>query len=203
MKRVRGDRLDRWIADGRNLGEQLGVFLRVCETLAFVHSHGVIHRHVNPQNIMVGQFGEVLVLGFGVALMCGIRVVAHCGFGRAPFHRRHARLHGARAGARQPGRGSPGGCVRAGRCSSRLMASAAPQAAIARKAVRRSRGALHQDVPALAGRRQPLRHARCRGAPRAPGRYRLKRVGRRYRVPIVLVLTYLVVRVLLLWLFHV
>ncbi len=45
----------------------LDMFLRVCETMAFAHSRGVLHRDLKPRNIMVGPFGEVLVLDWGLA----------------------------------------------------------------------------------------------------------------------------------------
>jgi serine/threonine-protein kinase len=51
----------------------LQVFLRVCETLAFAHVKGVIHRDLKPANIMVGAFGEVYVMDWGLAKVLGGR----------------------------------------------------------------------------------------------------------------------------------
>ena len=47
------------------------MFERVAETVAFAHSAGVVHRDLKPANIMVGSFGEVLVLDWGVAKILG------------------------------------------------------------------------------------------------------------------------------------
>jgi serine/threonine protein kinase len=67
MKLVHGETLS---APAKRLSGEasvLGVFERVTETIAFAHEAGVIHRDLKPSNVMVGRFGEVLVLDWGVA----------------------------------------------------------------------------------------------------------------------------------------
>ena len=67
MKLVRGDRLDEYLARVPLLQERLRLFLRVCEPVAFAHAHGILHGDLKPSNVMVGPFGEVLVLDWGLA----------------------------------------------------------------------------------------------------------------------------------------
>jgi serine/threonine protein kinase len=67
MKFVEGSRLDELLAAVPSLSERLRLFLRVCEAVSFAHSRGILHRDLKPSNIMVGAFGEVLVMDWGLA----------------------------------------------------------------------------------------------------------------------------------------
>jgi eukaryotic-like serine/threonine-protein kinase len=66
MKLVRGERLER-VAQSAPTAELLRLFLRICETVGFAHAQGIVHRDLKPANVMVGSFGEVLVLDGGIA----------------------------------------------------------------------------------------------------------------------------------------
>ena len=76
MKYVRGSRLDEYASQSVSVNDRLRKFQAVCDAVAFAHAHGVIHRDLKPQNIMIGSFGEVLVLDWGVAKILEPRIDA-------------------------------------------------------------------------------------------------------------------------------
>jgi serine/threonine-protein kinase len=71
MKLVKGQTLSQLLKERSDLSQDrprfLKVFEHVCQTLAYAHSRGVIHRDLKPANIMVGAFGEVYVMDWGLA----------------------------------------------------------------------------------------------------------------------------------------
>ena len=71
MKLVRGKTLRAHLAGLPDLSDRLGIFERICEPVAFAHARGCVHRDLKPDNIMLGTFGEVLVMDWGAALLTG------------------------------------------------------------------------------------------------------------------------------------
>jgi eukaryotic-like serine/threonine-protein kinase len=69
MKLVRGERLDAVAARVATVSERLRLLVRVADAVAFAHAHGIVHRDLTPANIMIGAFGEVLVVDWGLALV--------------------------------------------------------------------------------------------------------------------------------------
>ena len=67
MKRVDGRTLTEHIRHHSDLAERLKIFERICEAVAFAHARRILHRDLKPDNVMVGSFGEVMVMDWGVA----------------------------------------------------------------------------------------------------------------------------------------
>jgi eukaryotic-like serine/threonine-protein kinase len=71
MKLAQGRRLDQYALEASGTPERLRTFQKICEAVSFAHAHNVLHRDLKPQNIMVGTFGEVLVMDWGLAKVLG------------------------------------------------------------------------------------------------------------------------------------
>lgn len=229
MRLVRGTRLDEEMRSGRPLPELLRIFERVCDAVAFAHAHGVIHRDLKPENVMVGPFGEVLVMDWGVAKVL-VDVLAEEAGAPAPgdggmeadVPEAGTTDHGTVLGtpgfmAPEQARGEVAGIderadVHAlGAILRELMAAAGGAGSVGGRSIRPLAAVRDRALSADPADRYPSarelaadvgRH--LDGLPVSAHREspleRLARFGRRYRVAILLVLAYVVMRtILMLW----
>ncbi|MGO9711269.1 MAG: protein kinase domain-containing protein, partial [Polyangiaceae bacterium] len=72
MKLVQGDSFDSWlrkhpVGTVDRIAGGIEVLLKVCDALAYAHHRGVVHRDLKPANIMVGDFGQVYLMDWGLA----------------------------------------------------------------------------------------------------------------------------------------
>jgi serine/threonine protein kinase len=167
----------------------------VCDAVSFAHAHGIIHRDLKPENVMVGPFGEVLVMDWGIASVLGSE--RRSIVGGTP---------GFMAPEQTSGAANPIDPRTDVYALGALLASMSPApvpkriAAIAQRARERRPQDRYGSVEALAKDVVRFRDGDEVEAYRESFVERTERVYQRYRLPILLVMAYMVMRVaLLVW----
>jgi len=97
MKLVRGSTFSAALRARKGLDGRLGLlrnYLDLCHAIAYAHSKGVIHRDIKPSNVMIGEFGETVVLDWGLAKEKGAPEIAPDGGADAPHAVAHAPIEG-------------------------------------------------------------------------------------------------------------
>jgi serine/threonine protein kinase len=198
MKLVRGTRLTDEIATpSTSLAQRLDIFLRVCDAVSFAHAHGIVHRDLKPENVMLGPFGEVLVMDWGVATRLSPEAAREGMIVGTPGFMSPEQEAGSEVIDERVDVYALGALLNA----MLPQPAAKPLAAIANHARATHAADRYPSVEAMARDVVRFRDGERVSAYRETALERLARFYRRYRVPIILVLVYMLVRVvLLLWL---
>lgn len=192
MKRIRGERLDVHARSLATVTEVLRLLVRVAEPVAFAHAQGVVHRDLTPGNVMVGPFGEVLVLDWGIATAADGAAAGHAA--GTPGFMAPDQVAGGPVDARSDvyGLGALLAFLLEGRVTPR------PVAAIRTRAMAPVPEDRYATVVELAADVARFLDGEAVAAYRELPFERLNRVVAKYRTPILLVAAYLLMRVLLL-----
>ncbi len=197
MKLVRGARLSEILASAGSTAARLDMFLKICDAVSFAHARQIVHRDLKPENVMIGPFGEVLVMDWGVAATVSAPVTAE-------------RVVVGTPGFMAPEQADASGPIDAradvyalGALLATMVPNpkARPLTAIVERARAQKPDERYASVRGLANDVVRFRDGTPVDAYRENVVERLGRIYQRHRVPILLVLAYMAMRVvMILWL---